>query len=198
MRSLLIGLLACVASAAIAAEPFTLDRLATISRDIATVRIPFVQEKRLAILPDPVTAEGAIEISRPRSAVRWEFTGRSLVILADGRIRRWDDQGREQVGDDPSMEALGAQMRALLSGDFASLGELFIVTPDPTGAPALTLTPKRVELKRYIERIELRFRADLSAPQELAIVAPGDDLTTYRFAEPIVGADLPAARFAGP
>ncbi|MBA3848326.1 MAG: outer membrane lipoprotein carrier protein LolA [Planctomycetes bacterium] len=195
MRSLLLSL---IVAAVVAAEPFTLERLAAISRDIATVRIPFVQEKRLAILPEPVTAEGAIEISRPQAAVRWEFTGRSLMVLADGRIRRWDDRGREQVGDDPSLEALGAQMRALLSGDFASLGELFIVTPDADGAPALTLTPKRAELKRYIERIELRFRADLSAPQELVIVAPGDDLTTYRFAEPQVGIELPAARFAGP
>ncbi|HYE03905.1 MAG TPA: outer membrane lipoprotein carrier protein LolA [Planctomycetota bacterium] len=195
MRSLILGLfIAAVA----AAEPFTLERLAAISRDIATVRIPFVQEKRLAILPDPVTAEGIIEISRPLAAVRWEFTGRSLMILADGRMRRWDDRGSEQVGDDPSLEALGAQMRALLSGDFAALGELFVVTPDPDGAPALTLTPKRAELKRYIERIALRFRADLSAPEELAIVAPGDDLTTYRFAEPQVDIELTPARFAGP
>src|SRR3954469_5393764 len=195
IRALLLVAAVAVAGAA---EPFTLARLHELSQRATTVRLPFIQEKRLAIFPEPVVAKGAIEMNRPLAAIRWEFSGRSLIILKDGRIRRWDDQGHEQVGDDPSLEALGGQMRAMLTGDFAVLEDLFVVTPDPGGAPALSLTPRKKELARYLTRIGLRFRDDLSAPQELRIVAPGDDVTTYRFGEPEVGIDLPPARFAGP
>src|SRR4051812_229838 len=103
-----IRALLLVASLAVAgaAGPVTLARRHELRQRPATGGRPFLQEKHLAIFPEPVVSKGAIELSRPMAAIRWEFSGRSLIILKDGRIRRWDDQGHEQVGDDPSLEAL--------------------------------------------------------------------------------------------
>jgi hypothetical protein len=198
MRLIRLLVLASFCLAAITSEPLTLARVQEMSRRATTVRLPFTQEKRLAIFPEPVVSQGVMEIDRTRGAMRWEFTGRSLLILSGGKIRRWDDRGHEEAGDDPSLQALGAQMRALLTGDFSVLSDLFVVTPDPAGAPVLTMTPKRPELARYLAKIELRFRDDLSAPKELVMTAAGDDVTTYRFGDPQIDIELPAARFAGP
>ena len=162
--------------------------------------IPFEQEKNFAIFDKPVISKGAIEISRPQAAVRWEFTGRSLLILKKDRVRRWGAEGKEERSgqNDPSLASMSAQMRALLTGDFAALKDVFTVTPAADGSPVLTLVPSTPELKRYIERLELRFRDDLSAPQTLLLVASGDDRTTYRFGEPQTGVELAEKRFEGP
>lgn len=194
-------LLAClVVVAGSAAEPFTVQRLQEISRDIATLRVPFTQEKRLALFDEPVLSAGTIEISRPFAAVRWEYTGKSVLVLKDGRLRRWGADGKEETvgGDDPAGRAARGQMQALLSGDWSALADLFEVAPAAQGAPGLVLTPRSPELATYLARIELDFRPDLSAPRSLVVRSADGDETRYAFGEPELGIDLPATRFTGP
>src|SRR4051794_17024138 len=66
-----------------------LDKVKAGAQSVATVRVPFVQEKRLAILDEPIKSPGAIEISKPLKAVRWQFDGKSVMIFAHGKVRRW-------------------------------------------------------------------------------------------------------------
>lgn len=196
MRALLLVLACSLALAA--GEPLQLARLREAAARVASLRVEFTQEKRLALLDEPLRSAGVVEIDRARGALRWEYSGRSLLILAGDRIRRWGADGRPETGDDPSLQALAAQMRALLSGDWSALDRLFTVAADAQGAPALTLTPRDAGLARYVEAIEVRFRDDLSAPASLVLRAPGGDATRYAFGEPQLGAAIPAARFAGP
>lgn len=200
IRLLLLALLGCAFTAESAPQPFTLARLAEISQGIATLRVPFTQEKRLALFDEPVHSSGVIEISRPQAAVRWEYHGKSVLILKDGRIRRWGAEGKAETagGDDPGGRAVQGQMQALLTGDWSALAELFTVTPDPAGATALILVPRSPDLAKYVARIDLVFRADLSAPQGLLVVSADGDETRYVFAAPERDVDLAPARFAGP
>jgi hypothetical protein len=167
-------------------------------KDIATVRVPFVQEKHLAILDEPITSPGAIEISRPLKAVRWEFTGKSVMIFAHGKVRRWGAEGKEESANDPNLKSFHDQMEAFLDGDWSGLRKAFDVAVDPAGAPTMTLTPHSKDLAKYIQSIRIRFRPDYTAPAEMKLTATGGDETTYVFGEPVVGATLPEARFAGP
>lgn len=197
--ALLLALTVTAAAEAVA-PPFSLARLQEISQGIATLRVPFTQEKRLALFDEPVLSTGAIEISRPLAAVRWQYTGKSVLVLANGRLRRWGVDGAEETagGDDPGARAVRGQMQALLSGDWSALEQLFAIAPAAQGEPGLVMTPRSPELATYIARIELVFRADLSAPTRLVIAAADGDETVYAFGEPEVGIALPAARFAGP
>lgn len=193
-------LLFVLASAASAAEPFSFARLTAATTAVATVRVTFTQEKHLAILDEPVIAKGLIEISRPLRAVRWEFLGKSVLVFKDGHVRRWGAEGKEESvsSKDQGVQSLAKQMEAMLDGKWDAMAEIFTVTLDPTGAPAITFTPKTPDLARYLTRLEVRFRDDLSAPERMLMVAAGDDRTEYRYDAPQLSVDLPVERFTKP
>ncbi len=193
-------LLVSVVLVAAAAEPFSLPRLQAVSASVATVRVAFTQEKHLAILDEPLIAVGLVEISRPLQAVRWEFTGRSLVVWNRGRLRRWGADGKEESvgGRDAGVSALGDQMQGLLTGDFSALGRVFTVTPAADGSAHLVLVPLKPELTRFLTGIDMRFRDDLTAPSSMVITAAGGDTTAYTFAAPELGVAIATERFTGP
>jgi hypothetical protein len=203
----LVALLVAGSRAAGAAEEppahplFTLERLEEAGRHFKTLRVAFVQEKHLAILDEPVVNRGVLEISRPLGAVRWEFTGRSVLIFKDGKLRRWGAEGKEESldgGKDPSIQSMASQMHSFLDGKWGAMKDIFAITPDPSGLPELTFTPLSGDLKKYLTKLVIRFRDDLSAPQSMLLVANGDDRTEYRFAPPEVDVEIAAARFSGP
>lgn len=168
------------------------------TQGMTTLRIPFVQEKHLAIMDQPITSEGAIEIDRTLGAVRWEFTGKSVMLFAKGHIRRWDADGKtETVASDPNLRAFQDQMQAFVSGDWSSLNQAFVLSSKDHD-PLLILTPRTASLAKYLSRIEIHFRADYQAPQTLTMTATGGDETIYRFGEPQAGVHFAAGRFEHP
>ncbi len=203
----LLTLLAGGARSALAAEEaarpalFTLERLEEAGRHFKTLRVAFVQEKHLAILDEPVINHGVLEISRPLGAVRWEFTGRSVLLFKDDKLRRFGAEGKEEMvagGKDPSIQSMASQMRSFLDGKWGAMKDIFAITPDPGGSPELTFTPLSPDLRKYLTKLVIRFRDDLSAPQTMLMVANGDDRTEYRYDPPEIDVDIPAARFSGP
>jgi hypothetical protein len=197
MRALL--LLLCIL-AMNAAEPFSLTRLSAAGKDLTTLRVTFTQEKHLAIVEEPVVTKGLIEISRPLSAVRWEYTGKSVLLFKDGRLRRFGAEGKEETitSKDQGVNSLVSQMKAFLNGDWKPMEELFTISPAPDGAPQLLFAPKTPDLAKYITSLTIRWRDDLIAPERMILVAAGDDRTEYRFDQPQPGVELPAARFEKP
>jgi hypothetical protein len=197
MRTLL--LLLCLLSMN-AAEPFSLARLTAAAKDVQTLRVTFTQVKHLAILDEPVTSPGLIEISRPLRAVRWEYTGKSVLLFKGGHLRRFGAEGREETitARDQGVNSLVKQMEALIDGDWSGMEELFTITPATDGSPRLVFTPKTPDLAKYITSLTIRWRSDLSAPDYMELVAAGDDRTEYRFDEPQVGIELPMTRFEKP
>jgi hypothetical protein len=157
-----------------------------------------VQEKHLAILDEPIKSPGVIEISKPLKAVRWEFTGKSVMVFAHGKVRRWGAEGKEESANDPNLKSFRDQMAAFLDGDWSGLRKAFDIAADPAVAPEMTLTPRSKDLAKYITSIRIRFRPDFTAPAEMRLTAVGGDETVYTFAEPEVGATLPESRFSGP
>ena len=83
-----IALLFMLATVLVSAEPFSLAKLSSANKDLTTVRVTFVQEKHLAILDQPVVSPGLIEISKPLGGVRWEYTGKSVLLFKDDLSRR--------------------------------------------------------------------------------------------------------------
>lgn len=160
-----------------------------------TLRCAFVQEKRLAILPEPLLLHGVVEASRPLGALRWEFSGRSWLLLRDGRVRRFNAIGREEGSDDPALLPLAAQMRGILRGDLAPLEELFALT---RSAEDTVLTPRDPALARYVERLVFTGRPGAALPERLVLHAAAGDQVEYRFAAPDIDPVLPPERFAPP
>jgi hypothetical protein len=198
MRHLLLLFLALTTLSA--ADPFSLAKLSAAGKDLTTLRVAFVQEKHLAILDEPVISPGAIEISKPLAAVRWEYTGKSVLLFKDGRLRRFGAEGKEETigAKDQGVQSLTSQMKAFLNGDWSAMEELFTITPIADGSPQLQFAPKTPDLAKYITSLTIRWRDDLTAPSLMTLIAAGDDRTEYRFEPPQLGIELPAARFEKP
>ena len=193
-------LLCCLVATACAGE-FSLAAIKDLAAKVTTFRLPFTQTKHLAIQDEPFTNTGAIEVDRGRQSVRWEFTGASVLILTKGKLRRWTMAGVEESlpgGGDPDKSAFAGQMQGFLSGDWTALESAFTLAVDPGGAPLLICSPKSKDIAKFIVKIAIRWRSDLSAPERLEIESAGGDLTTYAFAAPEFGLALPATRFTGP
>jgi hypothetical protein len=193
-------LLLCLMSLGAAAEPFSLDRLSAAAKDVQTVRVAFTQIKHLAILDEPVTSPGIIEVSRALKAVRWEYQGKSVLLFNGGQLRRFGAEGKEETisARDQGVNSVVKQMEAFIDGNWSGMDELFIITPATDGSPRLSFAPKTPDLAKYITSLEIRWRADLSAPEYMELIAAGDDRTEYRFDLPQIGIDLPAIRFEKP
>jgi Outer membrane lipoprotein carrier protein LolA len=195
-----IALLLLFATVIFSAEPFSLAKLSNANKDLTTVRVTFVQEKHLAILDEPVISPGLIEISKLLSCVRWEYTGKSVLLFKDGHLRRFGAEGKEETvgAKDQGVNSLTSQMKAFLNGDWSAMEELFTITPAADGVPQLNFTPKTPDLSKYITGLTIRWRDDLTAPQQMLLIAAGDDRTEYRFAAPQLGVEIPASRFDRP
>lgn len=155
-------------------------RLRAAAEAVPTVTVPFVQVKNLAMLEAPLEAHGTLLIDRPRRRLELLFTGRSQLVLERGHLQRRDAAGREEALG-PEAPAIAAQLQGLLDGNFSALAELFVITQPAEVGPTLQLVPRTAELQRFIERLEITFRADLAAPARLTLVATGGDATTYTF-----------------
>jgi len=176
-----------------------MSRLQQASQQVHRVRLRFEQHKDLALFDAPVITPGVIELDREHGCLRWEFTGRTVLILAHGAVHKWSADGREEIGfeRDPSLQAMRGQMQALLTGDWSTVRALFSIREAGDGL-GLILTPSEPALAKYLSTVTIRFRADLSAPESLVLEAAGGDRTDYHFAVPDIDPVLDPARFTGP
>jgi hypothetical protein len=192
--AVLFGLV-CALSGADATTDTALQRSAAAAAAVPEVRIQFTQTKELAILDRPLVSTGSMEIDRPHARLRWQFDRGATLILADGRLRRWGADGREEdLGRDPSAQAMLGQMRGFLQGDWAALGELFTLTSDHERIHGV---PRTAGLKRYLSALMIAVDG-AGAPTELVLTAPEGDITTYRFAAPDRDWKADPNRFLGP
>lgn len=171
--------------AGLAAEtaPGVLARVSAAAQSVQALRIPFVQIKHLAMLDEPLETQGVMEIDRKRGALRWEFTGQAVLVMLDGRLRRWGADGREdRLDQDPSAQSMAGQMRGMLKGEWDGLKEIFEVSENDL-AWQVVFKPKTKEMGRFVESLAMTFREN-GAPKHLLLLSPGGDRTEYRFAEP--------------
>lgn len=186
--------------------PEALAILAKVKAKAATVqslRMTFEQSKMLSLLPEPVRSSGVIEVDRTRRSVRWEFTGKSVLLVNSTGVRRFGADGKEEsLAGGLRDETTLAPVRAMLDGDWAALAASFRIALIPAAeagqSAGLRFTPKDQALGRYVQAMELRFHDDFSAPKSLALIGPSGDRTSYAFAAPALDGVIPEARFLGP
>jgi hypothetical protein len=198
MRVLILAFVAAAAGLS-AAEAFSLDHIRARTAAVRTLTVPFTWVRHLAMLEDPITGAGDIQVDRGLRAVRWAYAEGAVQIFADDRIRKWGADGREEsiAGGEAGRSAAIGQMRGLLDGDWSGLAELFTITTDPV-RPVLTCTARTPDIRQYVASIVFTWRADLTSPESIAFTTGDGDTTTWTFGDPVVDAPIPAERFRGP
>ena len=196
-----LALAACLPSAVLSAAetpslPAALRQAQAAAATIPALRMTFVQTKHLAILDEPLTTPGCLEMDRAAGALRWEFTGQAVLIFSKGHLRRWGPDGQEEnLGGDPGGQAVAKQLQAMLTGDWTPLLSLFTIADGPDGT--VVFTPLTPDIARFIVRLTLSFAA-AGAPTGMLLETTGGDRTEYRFAPPDAGWKPDPARFLKP
>ncbi len=178
--------------AALAAWQEGLQQVSTISSD-------FTQEKRLALFRDPLAIQGRLFLSTD-GRFAWETHSpvRYKLVVADGRIRQWDEEsGRVQtisMRDNPAASTIHSQMSVWFSGRFEELADTYsveLIAEQPVvfrfrpilGTPAAD----------YLQAVEVQLHPDGHYLNHVRIFERSGDQTFISFVHTVLNPDLPDA-----
>ncbi|WP_263262336.1 outer membrane lipoprotein carrier protein LolA [Pseudomonas sp. RIT-PI-S] len=140
------------------ANAFGLPELSAQLGQPQVVRGPFIQEKFLRALPQPLTSQGQFVLAKAHGLL-WQLQRplrQDIRINADGIARR-DASGWQAL---PGSHAGAQQNRlffAVLQGDSSALERDFeLAVSGDSQAWAVQLTPRSALLKQVFQRIEIR------------------------------------------
>jgi hypothetical protein len=188
LRLLLASLgLFCAAQA----QAFDLDQLGAQLAQPALVRGPFIQEKHLRALPQPLTSQGQFVLSREfgllwllHSPVQQDYR-----IDASGIARRSPQSWQQQPQDVAAQQS--RLFLAVLRGDYSGLARDFDLHLQGTSAAwQLQLQPRSLLLKQIFSAIQIQGGALV---ERIELREVQGDSTVLRLPQSVPGAVLTAS-----
>lgn len=147
----------CLLIAAQTAHAFDLTELGTQLAKPAVVRGPFIQEKHLRALPQPLTSQGTFVLSRD-AGLLWQLRSpltQDYRIDANGIARRTPQGWQLQPGQDVAAQQ-SRLFLAVLKGDHSGLARDFdLQLSGSSAAWQLTLIPHSLLLKQIFSSIRI-------------------------------------------
>lgn len=191
LGALLAGVLLAPVAAPRAGLPAA-DALAQLIADLAAIpglEAHFREEKRLALLEDPLVSEGSLYYARPDRLRRSvEQPVRSTLVLRGGELSM-EAGGTSRVIDlesQPTVRVFVESFRLILAGDLTRLRELYDLDLRSATSDGweLVLTPRAPPLSEAIAAVEVRGRGRVL--RELVVRESGGDetLTQFRDVDP--------------
>ncbi|MBB1518144.1 outer membrane lipoprotein carrier protein LolA [Aquipseudomonas guryensis] len=139
------------------AQAFDLDQLGAQLAKPAVVRGPFIQEKHLRALPQPLTSQGEFVLSRD-AGLLWQLRSpltQDYRIDAAGIARRTPQGWQLQPGQDVAAQQ-SRLFLAVLKGDHSGLARDFeLQLSGSSAAWQLTLIPHSLLLKQIFSSIRI-------------------------------------------
>ncbi|CAD5106497.1 outer membrane lipoprotein carrier protein LolA [Zestomonas carbonaria] len=184
-HALAVALLLC----APLAQAFDLAQLSAQLAKPAVVRGPFVQEKHLRALPQPLTSKGRFVLSREHGLL-WQLQTplqQDYRIDAQGIAKRTDDGWQTQPGQDVAAQQ-SRLFLAVLKGDRSGLERDFeLQLSGDAGAWQLHLIPRSLLLKQIFTAIEID-GGDLV--ERIELIETQGDRSVLRLPQSQPGAEL--------
>lgn len=167
---------------------------ARIEKAVSTVQAvtsEFIQERRLAMLKEPVVSTGRFYYEKP-DKLRWEFISPDPSgFLVNGKFaKQWKGKNSSPEVFEPQqnsvIRAIVDQTLAWTKADFTWIEQryaVFVLKEDPI---ILNLVPRSSKEKKYIDHILISFEADTNYANAVDIVEKGGDSTRLRFFNMII------------
>jgi outer membrane lipoprotein-sorting protein len=162
--------------------PLTLDTLMMRFRAMVGLSARYQEEKRIALLAQPLVSEGTVHYMPPSRIARHTLTpSPSSVVLDGGTLRLWDGVTEQSIDvtASPTVRAFVDSFLAVLAGDRVTLERTFVVDfRAPAGQKwQLGLVPRDASLGSILR--EVRFAGDDIVIAEMRIrEASGDETVT--------------------
>lgn len=154
--------------------------------EIHTIVSDFTQEKRSAMLRDPLRSQGKFYFIKP-DRLRWEFVkpSSSGFIISKDNAKRWKGNPSElhsfEVKNEPAIRATSEQVFAWTRGDFAWLEKRYRITISGTEPPELRLKPLSSDERKFLKEIVISFSVNASYVTSIDIIENTGDSTRIRF-----------------
>jgi hypothetical protein len=199
-----LALWLAAAPAAPEVRSLTLDELLAHMARTRGVIAEFEEEKRLALLEQPLVTRGTLYFVPPDRFARVTHAPAATRLVLDGRRMRFEDANgvREvDLGENPVASQFAENLTALWSGDRERLAKLYRLDFSAEGSRwQLVLTPRAAPLDRFIASV--RMAGDGPAMREMELVEQDGDRTRTAFAKSDVdhafGAQEAAEVFGAP
>jgi len=176
-----------------ASPHITLDSLLSRFRASPGLFARYREEKRIALLVEPLVSEGTVHYSPPRRIARHAHTPSPSSVVFDGKTLRFGDAAGQQQIDvraAPVAQAFIESFVGVLAGDGAQLERAFVVelragdATHPGEKWELSLIPRAPALLAILS--EVRFAGDGTIVSQLRVrEASGDEgVTTFFDVDP--------------
>ena len=162
---------------------------ARIEKTVSTIHAvtsEFRQERRLAMLKEPVVSTGRFYYEKP-DKLRWEFVNPDPSgFLVNGKLaKQWKGKNNPPEAFDLQqntlIRAIIDQILAWTKGDFVWVEQRYAVSVVKEDPIVLKLVPKSSKEKKYIDHILISFEADTHYTSAVDIVEKGGDSTRLTF-----------------
>ncbi len=144
------------------------------------------EEKRMALLIEPLVSEGRLYYARPGAMVRHQDRPEPATVLLDGDRLATASGGRRDTLDlskQPVVRMFVDTVRSVLAGDEARLSALYTITFEPRegGGWRLRLVPRADPLRRILDHMMIEGHDVVL--EVLEIVERGGDTTRMTFTD---------------
>jgi outer membrane lipoprotein-sorting protein len=155
--------------------------LAQLSK-IEALRAHFVEDKRMALLAQPMRSQGTLYYGKPRLLARHTEQPRKVsLLLRDETLTFGDAQHSESIAlsAQPSLRVLVDTFVSVLGGDLAALERVAVLSiePLPDQGFRIRVTPKDEKVKRLVRAMSFEGQGALLSRMEL-LDANGDTTVT--------------------
>ncbi len=186
--------------ACLSAEPMDelMTRLSAEFASIQTVQTRFVETKQIRILEQEMELTGSLAIEKPeRLAWRIEKPLACTLIIADGKVRQWDEDSNTVQSfssrSNPIFSMVLDQMQNWFSGNFVTLQADYDVTVEQHAPLILIFRPHTDSPNaQVIKQVRVTIREDLRYVQAIGIEDMSGDTTLITFIDTVLNAPVPA------
>jgi len=167
---------------------------ARIEKAVSTVHAvmsEFRQERRLAMLKEPVVSTGRFYYEKP-DKLRWEFINPDpFGFIVNGKtVKQWKGKGNSpetvDLRQNPVIQLMVDQIMAWTTADFSWIEKRYTVSVVKENPITLKLVPRSSQEKKYIDHLSIFFEADTCYANAVGIFEKGGDSTHITFSNMIV------------
>jgi outer membrane lipoprotein-sorting protein len=173
-------------SAATAAEP-PIEVAAVLAQLAKTEALSahFHEEKRMALLAQPMNSEGTLYYAKPRLLARHTDKPRKSSLLLKGETLSFGDQAHSEsieLSAQPSLRVLVDTFVSVLGGDLSALTRVAEVTAEalPNRGFRIHVTPRDAKVKRLVRSMSFEGQGALLSRMELLDANGDTTVTTFR------------------
>ena len=179
-----LGLVAHSSGARAGAPAPTLESVLKQLSDIQALSAHFREEKRIALLAEPLISEGMLHYQKPKQLVRHTEKPRPASVLLRGDTLSFGtdrDPQRITLSSQPALRVLIDTFVSVLAGDRAGLEKVADVKLEPTeGGYRITVVPKDEKVKRLVRTMTFDGKGATLSGMEVHDAGGDVTVTTFR------------------